>query len=189
MTHLEWLFFWKLGTVVDGCLDLTYDGWFKAEIPGPNAINAKPRLSVIPDLAGERAQFPVVNDVLLALGNRELAANKKKKNLRSVRLLVHREENLPLILACLVQIVAILDDLWGSGTRLIKQLRLLKLFPTTFGREGDYGFWTRTKILLKHVKGRVDVTFHFTDKMIMDCPYSLTQITYDVEVSYGENVT
>lgn len=82
-----------------------------------------------------------------------------------------------------------MDDIWGSGTRLLKQLRLLKLFPTTIGREGEYGFWARTKILLRHKSARADVTFHFTDDIIMDCPNLLSQITYDVSLAYGQDVT
>lgn len=69
------------------------------------------------------------------------------------------------------------------------QLRLLKLFPLEIGREGEYGLWAKAKVLLKAQSGRADVTFHMTDDIICDCPNRMAQISYDVTLNYGHDIT
>ena len=69
------------------------------------------------------------------------------------------------------------------------QLRLLKLFPLTVGRIGDGGIWARAKILLKYKSGRADVSFHLTEDIIRDCPTRIAEVTYDVTLNYGQDIT
>ena len=88
-----------------------------------------------------------------------------------------------------LQIVRTLDRVWRSGAQLNMQLRLLKLFPLTIGRAGDRGIWARAKILLKYKSGRADVTFYLTEDIIRDCPTRIAEVTYDVTLKYGQDVT
>lgn len=88
----------------------------------------------------------------------------------------------------LLQVVRALDRLWSSGAQLNMQLRLLKLFPLTIGRNHDGGIWARAKILLKYKSGRADVTFHLTEDIIRDCPTRIAEVTYDVTLSYGQDI-
>lgn len=69
------------------------------------------------------------------------------------------------------------------------QLRLLKLFPLTLSREGDYGLSAKAKILLKYKSGRADVTFHLTEDIVCDCPARIAEVSYDVTLNYGQDIS
>lgn len=69
------------------------------------------------------------------------------------------------------------------------QLRLLKLFPLTIVREGEYSLAAKAKVLLKYKSGRADVTFHLTDDIICDCPARVAEIAYDITLNYGQNIS
>lgn len=95
MFHLEWFLLWNYECVVDNRARLTYDSWFRVEIPKSlKNLADKPLLSLLPNLSSQKAQFPLVNEVLLSLGDRELGA-LKTRSLVSVRDILPRD---PLLL-------------------------------------------------------------------------------------------
>lgn len=69
------------------------------------------------------------------------------------------------------------------------QLRLLNLFPLTLERFGDFGLAAKVKILLKHKSGRADVTFYLTKDIICDCPTRMGEVTYDIALKYGQDIS
>ncbi|KAF8320330.1 hypothetical protein DL93DRAFT_2073886 [Clavulina sp. PMI_390] len=168
LNHLQWMLLWQIVRLEPDGIELIYDSWFIVEMNCKNSVVQSVNLLLHPKLSAPHSQFPHVNDVLLDIGRKRIG-DLRVKTPRSV--------------------VRVLDSLWASGAQLNMSLRLLKLFPLLIEREGEYGISAKAKILMKHHSGRADVTFHFTEDIIAECPIRIAEITYDVSLAYGQNVT
>lgn len=67
-------------------IELTYDSWFRVEMLCSHFVVREVRLSLLPMLSSQHAQFPFTNDVLLALGEEDVSRLALKSPLVVCRL-------------------------------------------------------------------------------------------------------
>lgn len=88
---MEHLFLWRIETLEDGLFELHYNSWFRVQLICSGLVITNVQLAILPTLRSQQSQFPIVNDVLVALGHREIMRLKKKSPLSVSELAMFKE--------------------------------------------------------------------------------------------------
>ena len=83
------------------------------------------------------------------------------------------------------QVVAPLDRVWSSLTRVGIELRTLSMWPLQIERYGDYGLRATARVLLKTAEGRADVIFLLSEEVLRTWPAKVFQLGFEVDIKYG----